>query len=492
MAQKKPSNNKKKPSSRKKAVRSNKKRPVKSSKPVVSGALKEALKYVPAKERKALLKKYKLEAKESSTRKRAISKKKVSKLPPRIKPNVVKRKNKKGQTYYYNKRTKKFTSSKSWKLSRKRVRERDAQIAKIKKRKPRELTQFNKIQKMLAQYAKENKLDLGKDFNKYAKNIYDQNKNIDPKFIEQNIDQMFDDFSGYVEGEPEVKKRDFDPSFPFYQAVEIFLNEKYAGVRLIVRIADGDVSDVFEGSNDEFSEWFHTKGIYKHLRDYYNDSPVAMFNLKNTDWSTLAEYSIDVFGGTAMPFGMEPPTGEPTVPPIEGLPLQSEKPKPQELAKEEKEKRIKGVDLAKNKMEKLYGDFTKKFGELGFTEQESRTILDHKIDFTRKRTGKTPSTYMVQLAKEGDHTTFEMDELFQKYLINERSKWMKNLMSSIDTFKGIGKNKEEIRKSFDYPLLSEKDKTIRNVEIRKKAEEIRMIPTGTKKIVIKKRRKKKK
>ena len=128
--------------------------------PQVSKALQEALKYVPAKERKALMKRYPLETKQTATRKRAVTKKKKLKLPPVTKSNIVRRRSKSGKLYYYNKRSHKFTSAKGWKTSRARVRASIAKIEKIKKRKPRELTQYNKVQKILSDYAKMNGLKL--------------------------------------------------------------------------------------------------------------------------------------------------------------------------------------------------------------------------------------------------------------------------------------------------------------------------------------------
>lgn len=399
------------------------------SKPQVSKALQEALKYVPAKQRKAIEKRYSLETKQSAVRKRAVTRKKKLKLPPVIKSSIVRRKNKRGNVYYYNKRKHKRSTAKSWKQSRARVRERAQQIHKIKTRKPKELTQYNKVQKILGDYARSKGLKLGKEFNKYASNIYKGTKNVDSKYIEQNIEQLVENFSGF-RAEVPTQAIKFETEFPFYYAVENLNDTKYDGVRIRVTMNDPahDFFAEFVGSNDEFAQWWTTSGTYHHCREYYNGSPVAMFVLQDSDYKTFVVYTIEALGEGEIPAGITMPAGAPPAP-IAGLPLSSPEPAPKKETKAEKRARIKRDSTenkkSRTKLQKRQAEYIATLKSVGFTDSQLNGHLEQLIERDKKRTGKTDTAYILGLFKQKKSAS-EVDKIMEKRKAKDKMYWMKN------------------------------------------------------------------
>lgn len=414
-----------------------------TKKPKLSQALK-VFKSLSVKERKSLIKQYTIEAKKSSARKRAVTRKKKLNLPPIAKSNIVKRKSKKGKTYYYNKRSHKFTSTKSWRQSRARVRASAEKITKIKAKKPRELTQYNKIQKILSNYTKANGKKLGKNFNKLASNIYKQNKNVDPKFIEQNIDQIFDDFSGVRPELPKEALR-FEQTFPYYKAIEFLEDEMYDGIKLHINLSDSANGFFvnFDGFNDDFSEWYTDSGTFSHLRQNYNTSPTAMFNLQKGSDGSVAIYEISILGEGATPSDVTIPD-TPIPDPVKGLALSSPEVGATEAPKISKAEKIKMGDKAEEKYSKRWTEYMEKHRQFGLTDEQIKSIPTERWRKEQARRGLNDVDYMVSLIDRG-LSAKEAKEKINERIQKEIMKILKADMDAIDSFRKIGWSDEKIK-----------------------------------------------
>lgn len=155
-----------------------------------------------------------------------------------------------------------------------------------KKKIVRGSSRYREVQKILSSYTKENGIKLGKEFNKAAGAIHRSTVNTPLKYVQQNIDRIYLEFS---EVKIEIPK-EFPSEFPFYDFINTLLNPMYDGV--VIGVKYDELSINFKGSTDDV-ESMYKDSIHAHLRANYNDSPVAMFKLVSTDNKTFVNYVIE-------------------------------------------------------------------------------------------------------------------------------------------------------------------------------------------------------
>lgn len=198
----------------------------------------------------------------------ASRKTKLAELPR----NIVRRENKNGEYYYYNKKQGKITSKASWKAQNVRVEKRKEEIYE-QERKHRQYL------KRKREAAKEEE----KRHRQYLKRKREAKK-AKPAAAHKPVPAPVS-----------VAKKQF-PDFYFFKAIGAFANPTFDGVRIRVDISDpaNDFSETFEDSAEEFPFWYTASGTLAHLREYHNDSPPARFRLVESDGDKFARYVIDV------------------------------------------------------------------------------------------------------------------------------------------------------------------------------------------------------
>jgi len=227
------------------------------------------------------------------------------------------------------------------------------------------LKRYNAIQKALSSYAKENNLKFGKTFHSIAGGINARVNTYEPKFIVQNFEQIYLDYMASIGQGPTPapgEVRDFDDGFPFWDASQIFLKERFDGIEITVTFVDpADTSQVFTftGASDDLVSWIISSGLHMYLRKNYDKSPnYAVYEIVNTDDITNVEYDINV--GVSVSTPSPTPTTPPITPPgktKEEIEIELEKEK-QKTAKDlaavekEKTKKLKEFNKASNGLKK--------------------------------------------------------------------------------------------------------------------------------------------
>lgn len=164
-------------------------------------------------------------------------------------------------------------------------------IKKAKKpiRKYTNLSKYNKIQKILGEYLKVNGIKHGEDFTKVASLIYKQTKDSPLKYVQQNFETIYKINVSGAEVKTEIPYKDFETDFPFYNYKSIFSDIIYDDVSVRFKWADWE----FKGTSFDFLGWFDDSGLYKLCRIEYNNSPVGLFIITETDNKTFVEYTLD-------------------------------------------------------------------------------------------------------------------------------------------------------------------------------------------------------
>lgn len=217
------------------------------------------------------------------------------------------------------KRTKSVRSKKTLKKSSGRspsVATKKKKVAtKTKKRTnaKRMPSRFNKVQRILSEYANQNGLKLGRTFNTIASRIYIKTKESQLTYVASNIDVIYKSVT-----DEENPSKKFEESFAFYYFRQNLQLPFYLGKTIAYEFDDGYQQFQFEGDSLEVGLEFVQSGLYKYLRKNYNGSPPndATFFLKETDGQTYAKYEIrtsdEPMGGGVMP--ELPPKGEVSAP----------------------------------------------------------------------------------------------------------------------------------------------------------------------------------
>lgn len=181
-----------------------------------------------------------------------------------------------------NSKTKKKIVSPKKKVSKK------SKVAKVVLPKARKLNRYNEIQKYLSSYARETGVKFGKDFTKIASQINQHTQGKPLKYVEQNIGEI------YKEHFEKAKiKSEFEESFPFYNFESVLMSPMFDNMLISYSMDDGFEQFEISGETMEVIEYFKS-GTYRYLRTYYNDSPVAIFKLEDTDNKTFVKYVVDV------------------------------------------------------------------------------------------------------------------------------------------------------------------------------------------------------
>lgn len=158
---------------------------------------------------------------------------------------------------------------------------------------------FRTVQSILSAYAKENGIKLGKSFNTVAGQLYQKTKGHPVKFISQNIDQLYKQFT-----EPVVEiPREFPDGFPFYQFLEKIEEPIFDNVKISIQMADGMIDDpdfAAEGDRNTVGEYYR-ENVHRYLRVHYNESPPAIFKILATDNTTFVDYEIQPGIGEVAP-----------------------------------------------------------------------------------------------------------------------------------------------------------------------------------------------
>ena len=198
------------------------------------------------------------------------SKKKQSALVP-LSRNIVRHENKNGNFYYYNYKQNKITSEDSWKYQNARIKKRKEEIEGQEKKhrqylkRKRESEKEKEQQKSHQQYLKRKR--------KAKKKKKEKEKEKKPAPLVPLI---------------------FPKEIDFFEARSVFLDVIFSGINLIIDFSDpaNNFSSSYEGSSQDFSEWYTTSSTYLHLRKYHGGSPPARFELVETDGITYARYII--------------------------------------------------------------------------------------------------------------------------------------------------------------------------------------------------------
>lgn len=316
-------------------------------------------------------------------------KKRAVKLKP-MKRTIVRKKNKNGRFYYYNKRKGKMTSKRAWKGLNTRVRTRNEQIKaaekrlrkrrvkrapKKKKEKVAKKTRFHRLQRIFKKYLDVAKIKVGKRFNEYVGNIYRETLKVSLKEIERHAAELWDKYSGFAAPPPPPPTKVFPESFPFYNARDEFNKEVFDDVKIIVSIHDPDngFDANFEGTSEEFSQWYSFSGALAHLRKYYNESPPAFFVLTDNDGRTFARYEAEL----GVPIWETPPapTPEPPkVPPAPPAPPTPPTPEPEKPDMELEKEKQKTFELREKAMAREL-ELIKEWKALGLSAEEIKERL---------------------------------------------------------------------------------------------------------------------
>jgi hypothetical protein len=155
-------------------------------------------------------------------------------------------------------------------------------------------SRYNKIQKILSRYLKENNIKVGKDFNRIASSLNQKTKDSPLKYVEQHIAILYTEFYKMDAVEP------FPESFPFYMLNQTITTSTFDNATISFSFDDGLMKTSISGDTVKVLEEFRTSGLYSHLRKYYDSSPTAMFVLKSEVGKSVV-YAIETFQAPVEP-----------------------------------------------------------------------------------------------------------------------------------------------------------------------------------------------
>ncbi len=289
------------------------------------------------------------------------------------------------------KKKKKVTSSKTVKSKKKVSSKKGEKPAgksskkKIsKKKKSRGSSRYRTIQRILSDYCKANDIKLGKGFNKAVSELYRRTQGQPLKFIEQNIDILFQDYIG----KPTTVQK-FPDNFPFYQFMDTIAMPIFDRVQIGVVFQDSMEQISYEGLAFDVQSWY-SMNLHPYLRQNYNSSPVAYFMIIDTDNQTYVRYQVVISKTeTAPPISTQPE--KPVVKPAqkeEPTPPKEEKPaveKEVELEREKQKSTDKEIELQKEKQKTIELQLQanaerlkqiRELREMGFTNDEIKGMLN--------------------------------------------------------------------------------------------------------------------
>ncbi len=179
---------------------------------------------------------------------------------------------------------KKVTSSKKGGKDKKIIPTGKKKVSK--KKSARGSSRYRTIQKILSDYTKEQGIKLGKGFNKAVSELYRRTKGQPLKFVEQNIDVLYSDYLGQA-----TVVQQFPDGFPFYQFMDTVAMPIFDKVQIGVSFQDAQESFDYQGTAFDVQSWY-SSNLHPYLRQNYNESPTAYFQIIDTDNKTYVRYQV--------------------------------------------------------------------------------------------------------------------------------------------------------------------------------------------------------
>lgn len=184
------------------------------------------------------------------------------------------------------------SATKSSKKSKKTEKSEKKQAEPTPENPKKPMSRYNRVQKILGKYCRENDKHLGRGFNVYASQISKRTANLSLEEIERNIANIY-----FLYVEASNMPKNFPDDVPFYLLPDLIVGDPvFDGVIIEVSFSDAEANFYFKGFVNDFFEYFKEK-MYRHLRFYYGDSQgLAVFKIENTDNLFFVEYSIQTNG----------------------------------------------------------------------------------------------------------------------------------------------------------------------------------------------------
>lgn len=170
-------------------------------------------------------------------------------------------------------------------------------------------SRYNLVQRILKAYCDSNDKRLGRKFNYYASKINKATAGVPIEQVENNIDELY-----AIHVESNAKRRVFPNDFPFYEFADKLISDpSLEGVKIGLVFKDNGNDFEFEGDSSDMLDYYRIN-LHKYLRTNYNDSPVAVFRILETDETTYVDYEIVVLGSGQVPSGGRGVPQEPSKP----------------------------------------------------------------------------------------------------------------------------------------------------------------------------------
>lgn len=152
---------------------------------------------------------------------------------------------------------------------------------------PRQLKRWNSVQKIYSAFLKKQDIHVGRYFNKQAAEIYRRTKDQPLKYIRQNIATLYDEWI-----EQKDVEREFPDNIDYFSFSDRVQDPRFENVVIKVYFKDDMAEFAHEGYSLEIDNWYRYDGLYKHLRQFYDTSPVAKFQIDGTDNKTFVNYVV--------------------------------------------------------------------------------------------------------------------------------------------------------------------------------------------------------
>lgn len=253
----------------------------------------------------------------------------------------------------------------------------------IQKVKVRKQNKYNIFQRELSAFLKESGIKPKDKFHVVSKKIYSRiDKGIDTRSIRESMPSLYNKF--YKQSLADfLNDNRVKDKFPFYEALAEFKLSAYSKFVLSVEFSEPGSGQTYSFSGDysEFVYWFTGREynesdadrqdrlkpvhLMGHLRNNYNDSPVAEFNLVEYSETGL-KYLIDV---EYSKFGDDGyiPMGDEMSDPSLGVHIKQITGK----------KKTDSVDIVqeKTRLAKAYAEVVREMTKAGFTKDEIKEAL---------------------------------------------------------------------------------------------------------------------
>ncbi len=238
-----------------------------------------------------------------------------------------------------------------------------------KKKVVRGSSRYRTIQHILSVHSKQAGIKLGRGFNKAAAELYRKTAGSPIKYIQQNIEQIWKEHGR----EPIHIPIDFPSDFPFYYFLDKLDQPMFDNVTVGVVFKDSELDIDTTGNREEISD-FYKENLHAHLRKFYNDSPVAIFKMVDSDQKTFVDYEIITGIDTTeeptseiFPEDLSEETDQRVLPTAEGVDKQI---KLKELEIKATEARTKEIE-ARLKLAQEFKDLI----NMGLTKEEAKNLL---------------------------------------------------------------------------------------------------------------------